>query len=504
MPVEKEKILNPIKQLASQTAIYGLSSIVARFINFFFVPIYTRILNPGNYGLATELLAYIALLQVVLTFGLETGFFRYANKDKEHAKILFSTAVSWVLASSGLFILIIFLFSGTLGISMGHPGIYLKYVALILAIDCFTAIYFARLRFENKAWLFAVYKSVKILSEVGFNLLLFFILPGWFKTHPDSILLKFMPATPDYGYILLAILLSAMVSLILFLPQILKTRLSFSREQWKKLMLYSMPLMIAGLPGVANDYVDRILFRYCAPDTSPWLEQLGIYSAVTKLAVFITLFVQMFRYAAEPFFFASAGKDNMKSTYADVMKYFIAFCLLLFLGIAFYADIFALILGKDYRGGMGVLPLVLMANILLGVSFNLSMWYKLSEHTRYAVYITILGLLVTVVLDVWLMPLYGYYAAAWSRLLSYVVMIAVSYFLGLRHYPIPYDLRSIFTYFGVALGLFAISWLAGGMNLWFRLSLNTLLILAYALFVMKFEKLDYRRILAIIQPKLRN
>jgi len=496
--------LNPLKQLASQTAIYGLSSIVARFINFFFVPIYTRILNPGNYGLASELLAYIALFQVVLTFGLETGYFRFANKEKEKAAELFSTSITWILATSGLFVLLMVLLSPQISAAMGHSKVYLIYMALILAIDCFTAIFFARLRFENRAWKFAVFKSIKILCEVGFNLMLFFWLPAWFLRNPDSFLLRFLPARPDYGYILLAILLSGIVSLILFIPEIFRTPLRFNSGLWKKLMVYSLPLMIAGLPGVANDYVDRILFRYCSPDTSPWLDQLGIYSAVMKLAVFITLFVQMFRYAAEPFFFASADKDNMKKTYADVMKYFVAFCMVLFLGIAFYTDLFALILGKSYRSGMDVLPLVLMANILLGVSFNLSMWYKLSEHTRYAIYITLFGLLVTVILDIIFMPRFGYYAAAWSRLISYVIMIVSSYLLSLKYYPIPYNLKAIFTYFAVGLGLYALSTFFASGPLWMRLTINTLLLGVYFLFVIRYERLNIRNFLLQLLPKTKS
>lgn len=467
-----------------------MSSIIARFINFFFVPIYTRVLNPGNYGLASELLAYIALLQVILTFGLETGFFRFANKEKENAESLFSTASTWLLVTSAFFCLLIFAFSGSLSDAMGHSANYLLIVALILSIDCFTAIYFAKLRFDNRPWLFASLKSIKILSEVGFNLMLFFWLPSWFEKHPDSFLLNIIPPRPDYGYILLAILLSAIVSLILFVPQLLKTPLKFSPSLWKKLMIYSLPLMIAGLPGIANDYVDRILFRYFSPDTSPWIDQLGIYSAVMKLAVFITLFVQMFRYASEPFFFASSHKESMKQTYADVMKYFIILGLLLFLGIVFYADLFALILGKNYRSGMDVLPLVLLANILLGVSFNLSMWYKLTEQTRYAIYITIFGLIITVIIDIIFMPRFGYHAAAWSRLISYVFMILLSYQLGRKYFPIPYNTGRILVYFIIALGLFGISevWYSWGLIV--RIALNTLLMLIYMALVIRIEKIN--------------
>jgi O-antigen/teichoic acid export membrane protein len=372
---------------------------------------------------------------------------------------------------------------------MDHPVPYIRYVGWILVIDCFTALYFARLRFANKAWLFALYKSVKILSEVGFNLILFFFIPSYLTGHPDSMLLNFIPAQPDYGYILFAILLSGIVSLFLFIPQIIRTKIQFKKEQWKQIMLYSLPLMIAGLPGVANDYVDRILFRYFSPSGTSWLDQLGIYSAVTKLAVFITLFVQMFRYAAEPFFFASSENENIKITYARVMKYFVAFCMVLFLGIAFYADIFALILGKEYRGGMGVLPLVLMANILLGVTFNLSMWYKMSDKTQYAIYITLLGLAVTVVLNIVFMPVYGYWAAAWSRLLSYVVMIFFSYLLSIRNFPIPYDLRSIFTYFVVGIGLFGLSLVPSQQPVWIRLTINSILMMSFIVFIFRYEHL---------------
>ncbi len=275
--------MNPLKQLAGQTAIYGLSSIVARIINFFFVPLYTRMLTTGNYGLASELLAYIALLQVVLTFGMETGFFRFASKDKSRAEVIFSTALMSLGATSLSFLILITLFAGQLSAFAEHPVNYILYSALILAIDCFTAILFAELRYKNKAVKFATFRSIKILSEVSFNLFLFLFLPSYFVTHPDSFLLHFIPATPDYGYILVAILLSCIVSLLLFVPRLLKLHLVFSKQQFNELMLYSLPLMIAGLPGVANDFISRIFFRFFAPASMPWQDQLGIFNANVKL-----------------------------------------------------------------------------------------------------------------------------------------------------------------------------------------------------------------------------
>ncbi len=485
--------MNPLKQLAGQTAIYGLSSIVARVINFFFVPLYTRMLTTGNYGLASELLAYIALLQVVLTFGMETGFFRFASKDKSRSEIIFSTALISLGSSSLLFLILTTVFSGQLSSFTGHPINYIIYSALILAIDCFTAILFAELRFKNKAGRFALFRSIKILSEVGFNVLLFFFLPVYFVAHPDSFLLHFVPARPDYGYILLAILLSCVVSIILFLPRLFRLNFVFSKQQMNELLIYSLPLMVAGLPGVANDFISRIFFRFFAPTTSPWQDQLGIFNANVKLAVFMVLFVQMFRYAAEPFFFSSALRDDMKKVYADVMKYFVAFCVLIFLGIAMYPELFALLLGKSFRSGIAVLPIMLVANILLGVVFNLSMWYKLSGKTHYALTITVLGLGINIVINIFFMPLYGFMAAAWGYLFSYLAMVVFSYYLSRKYYPIPYDWKTIILYFLTGIAIYLVSVFVAPASFGIRIVLNTLYIIGFVVFVLKREKIDTRR-----------
>ena len=491
--------MNPLKQLAGQTAIYGLSSIVARIINFFFVPLYTRMLTTGNYGLASELLAYIALLQVVLTFGMETGFFRFASKDKSRAEVIFSTALMSLGATSLSFLILITLFAGQLSAFAEHPVNYILYSALILAIDCFTAILFAELRYKNKAVKFATFRSIKILSEVSFNLFLFLFLPSYFVTHPDSFLLHFIPATPDYGYILVAILLSCIVSLLLFVPRLLKLHLVFSKQQFNELMLYSLPLMIAGLPGVANDFISRIFFRFFAPASMPWQDQLGIFNANVKLAVFMVLFVQMFRYAAEPFFFASSARDDMKKVYADIMKYFVAFCVLIFLAIAMYPEVFALLLGKNFRSGIGVLPIMLIANILLGIVFNLSMWYKLSGKTRYALTITLLGLGINLVINIVFMPVYGFMAAAWGYLFSYLAMVLFSYYLSRKYYPIPYDWKTIILYFVTGIGIYLLSLFVSPPSLGARIGLNTIYIIAFVLFVLKRENIDLQKLKSLLK-----
>jgi O-antigen/teichoic acid export membrane protein len=491
--------LNPLKQLAGQTAIYGLSSIVARIINFFFVPLYTRMLTTGNYGLASELLAYIAILQVILTFGMETGFFRFASKDKSRSEVIFSTALMSLGTTSLAFLLLIIVFSSQISAFAQHPVNYIIYAALILAIDCFTAILFAELRLKNKAFKFAAFRSIKILSEVGFNVYLFFVLPKYFISHPDSFLLKFLPATPDYGYILMAILLSCIVSLILFIPRLLNLHFVFSKKQLHELVIYSMPLMIAGLPGVANDFISRIFFRFFAPATSPWQNQLGIFNANVKLAVFMVLFVQMFRYAAEPFFFSSAAREDMKKIYADVMKYFVAFCVLIFLGIAMYPELFALLLGKEFRSGIAVLPIMLIANILLGIVFNLSMWYKLSGKTHFALTITILGLVINLVINIIFMPVYGFMAAAWGYLFSYLSMVIFSYYLSRKYYAIPYEWKTILLYFFTGIALYFLSIYIAPPALSARIALNTLYIIGFVIFVLKMEKIDIRRLKSLLK-----
>lgn len=491
--------MNPLKQLAGQTAIYGLSSIVARVINFFFVPLYTRMLTTGNYGLASELLAYIALFQVVLTFGLETGFFRFASKDREHAETIFSTALMSLGATSLSFLMLIVLFAGQLSGLAGHPVNYIVYSALILGIDCFTAILFAELRFKNKAFKFAIFRTVKILSEVSFNLALFLILPKYFSTHPDSILLNLIPATPDYGYILMAILLSCIVSLVLFIPRLLDLNFAFSKQMLRELIIYSFPLMIAGLPGVANDFISRIFFRFFAPETSPWQDQLGIFNANVKLAVFMVLFVQMFRYAAEPFFFSTSARSDMKKVYADVMKYFVAFCVLIFLCIAMYPELFALLLGKSFRSGIAILPVMLIANILLGIVFNLSMWYKLSGKTQYALTITLIGLGINLVINIIFMPVYGFMAAAWGYLFSYLAMVVFSYYLSRKYYPIPYEWKTIVLYFVTGIGLYLFSIVVAPPLLIERIVLNTLYIITFVIFVLKKEKIDLPRVKSLLK-----
>jgi O-antigen/teichoic acid export membrane protein len=334
---------------------------------------------------------------------------------------------------------------------LGYEGYEscIMYMGGILALDSVTAILFAKLRQEHKALKFAIFKTVKILVETGANIYLFFApKPEW--------MYNFISQTPDFSYVMFAIFISCAVCALLFIPDLLKFSFEFDGKLLKQMFLYSLPLMVAGLPGILNDFVDRILFRFLDTNAQVWQSSLGVFQAAVKLSVIMNLFIQMFRFAAEPFFFQRAKDKGSKQLYATVMEYFTAFCGFVFLGVILYMDIIGLIIGQDFRAALGVVPVMLLSYMLLGLNFNVSMWYKLAEKTSMAIYITLAGLAVTIVVNLAFMPLYSYWAAAFGHLLSYLVMFIVSAVLGQKYYPIPYRWNRIISFFifiGVIYGL---------------------------------------------------
>ena len=485
---------NPLKQLAGQTVIYGLSTILARIINFLFVPIYTRLLTPESYGVVTEFMAYIAVLQVVLVLGLETGCFRFANKEGVDPRKVYSNAFVTVFCISATFLALMIAFAGPLASGLGYAGYEscMMYMGGILALDAVTAILFAKLRQENKALRFAVFKTIKIITETAANLVLFL----WFPKHVDSArwLLRFIPETPDFSYVIFAIFISCIVCGLLFIPDYLKLSFRLDPKLLRQMLAYSLPLMVAALPGVINDFLDRILFRYFDTNADAWRNSLGLYQAAVKLAVIMNLFIQMFRYAAEPFFFRRAREKDSKELYASVQEYFTAFCGLVFLGVILYIDVIALILGPQFRSAVGVVPIMLLSYMILGMLFNVSMWYKLSGKTDMAIWITLSGLAVTAIVIILFMPKYSYWAAAFGHLASYIVMFVISSVLGAKYYPIPYRwgrLLGIFLLMGAIYGgsllldssIFAdVALPASGSSPWpfiAKTGVHTLLILAY-------------------------
>lgn len=514
---------NPLKQLAGETALYGLSTILARVINFLFVPFYTRLLSTESYGVVTEFMAYIAVLQVVLVLGLETGCFRFANRPGTDSAKVYSDALGIVSIVSLLFLVLMVVFAGGISDLLGYHGYQgcIMYVGGILACDSITAILFAKLRQEHKALKFALLKTVKILTETGANILLFFGFAAVCRntaaetgkavsdlTSSDLWLLNFISPSPDFSYVIFAILLSCIVCMLLFVPDLLEFRFSFDRKLARQMLAYSLPLMVAALPGIVNDFLDRILFRFFDTGSEVWQSSLGIFQAGVKISVIMSLFVQMFRFAAEPFFFQRAADRDSRELYAVVMEYFTAFCGLIFLGVILYIDVISLILGRDFRAGISVVPIMLLSYMILGMLFNVSMWYKLSGKTGVAIYITMAGLVVTAAVNMIFMPKYSYYAAAWGHLASYVVMFVVSAVLGNRYYPIPYKwgrIACIFAAMGVFYGIASVvdrfffdgvTFAASVSGMVLKLAVNTVFILLYMLFVWKAVHLGNRAFLS--------
>lgn len=514
---------NPLKQLAGETALYGLSTILARVINFLFVPFYTRLLSTESYGVVTEFMAYIAVLQVVLVLGLETGCFRFANRPGSDSAKVYSDALGIVSIVSLLFLVLMVVFAGGISDLLGYHGYQgcIMYVGGILACDSITAILFAKLRQEHKALKFALLKTVKILTETGANILLFFGFAAVCRntaaetgkavsdlTSSDLWLLNFISPSPDFSYVIFAILLSCIVCMLLFVPDLLEFRFSFDRKLARQMLAYSLPLMVAALPGIVNDFLDRILFRFFDTGSEVWQSSLGIFQAGVKISVIMSLFVQMFRFAAEPFFFQRAADRDSRELYAVVMEYFTAFCGLIFLGVILYIDVISLILGRDFRAGISVVPIMLLSYMILGMLFNVSMWYKLSGKTGVAIYITMAGLVVTAAVNMIFMPKYSYYAAAWGHLASYVVMFVVSAVLGNRYYPIPYKwgrIACIFAAMGVFYGIASVvdrfffdgvTFAASMSGMVLKLAVNTVFILLYMLFVWKAVHLGNRAFLS--------
>ncbi len=453
--------MNPLRRLAGQTAIYGLSTIVGRLLNYFLVPIYTRVFLPEQYGVITEIYAYVTFLKVIYTYGMETAFFRFSQMESDKSKV-YSTNLLSILFSSVLFALVLVMLSTPIAEAIKYPGkgIYITWFAMILGLDAIAAIPFAQLRLENKAKRYALIMLLNIMINFCFNMFFLIICPWIIKG--DNTLLKGL-INPIYspeigvGYVFISNLISSAVTLLFLAPELFRMHFSFDKVLWKRMLIYSFPLLIGGFAGMINETIDRLLLKHLVADKASALEQLGIYGACYKVSIAMTIFVQTFRQAAEPFFFTEARTDDSKKVYADVMKYFILACSFIFIGVMMNMDIVKHFVGIKYRVGLKVVPILLLANLCLGIFFNLSIWYKLTGQTRFGAYLSIFGALVTLVLNFWWIPIIGYMGAAWATLVCYASMMAVSYIIGQRYYPVEYHVSRILSYLGLAIGLYFLS-----------------------------------------------
>jgi O-antigen/teichoic acid export membrane protein len=455
--------LSSLRKLAGQTAIYGLSSIVGRLLNYLLVPLYTRVFDPAHYGVVAQLYAFASFLNIVFTYGLETGYFRYAEKHKDDPRV-YSTALFSIIGSSLLLALPIIAFSSPIAswmndrVQQSHmmPG-YIACFAGILAFDAITRIPFARLRQENKALRFAVINIIGIAVNVLLNVFFLIICPKLADGRSHDLISRIYDPSIGVGYIFYINLIASFVTLLFLLPEIVKARYGFDSVLWKSILVYSLPLMVYGFAGMINETFDRILLPYLLPDKATAMEQLGIYSACYKISILMTLFVQTFRYAAEPFFFSQASNENAKETYARVMHYFIIVGAFIFLAIMMYIDIVKSYVGKEFRSGIGVVPILLMANLCVGIFYNLSIWFKLTGKTRWGAFLSIIGAAITLILNFLLIPIMGYMGAAWATLICYASMMLLSYFIGQKYYPVNYPVKSFFFFISVVLALYAFS-----------------------------------------------
>jgi len=485
-----------LKKLAGETAIYGMSSIIGRFINWWLVPYYSRIFLPEEYGVISNLYSYVAFLLVILTFGMETGFFRYANKTKDSDKI-YSTSAFSLFASSFLFVVFTFIFSGNFAGFLDYKNSeqYIRWLAVIVALDAGTAIPFANLRLQGKAVRFATLKMVNIFFNIAFNIFFLTVCPHILKTNPDSFIRFIYNADFGVGYVFVANFLASLITLIMLIPEIRKIKLIFDVKLFKEMFWYSFPILLVGIFGMVNQNIDKILMPELIPASQKPMEQLGIYAANYKLAILMNMFIQAFRYSFEPFFFNHQKNNDSTLVYAHVMKYFVIFGLLIFLGITLFIDIFKIIIGSEYHSGLKVVPAVLMANLFMGIYFNLSLWYKLSDKTWMGAWIAGIGAVLTIAANILLIPTMGYMGSAYGVLVCFVIMTVISYIIGQKYYRVEYDLKRILTYIAIAIFFYFASEYPHIESIIIQYTLNIMLFLTFLVIVFFAERKDLQSLL---------
>lgn len=469
---------------------------LARFLNYLLVPLQTKVLDPSAYGVVGEMYAYVSFLIIILTYGMETGFFRFAESKYEYKKV-YSTSIISLFTTSTLFIILVLSFAQPIADLLKYPNNveYIIWFGFVIGIDAFTSIPFAKLRQQNKAKKFAAIKVAGILINIFFNIFFLWFCPFIIKSSQDSILTHIYSPDNKVLYVFISNFISSFATLLLLLPEIFDFKLYFDRYILKRMLIYSLPLLIAGFAGMINETMDRIFIKNLLPGTSrEVMAQVGIYSANYKIAILMTLFIQMFRYAADPFFFAQHKEKDSRQIYADVMKYFVIFCLAIFLFVMMYIDIIKYFIpNKDYWSGLKIVPIILLANLFLGIIFNLSIWYKLNNKTRYGAYLAIFGAIITIVLNIWLIPLKGYFGgimgAAWATFFCYFSMMVLSYYWGNKYFPVNYNLKRIFVYFFLALGLYFISIASKTSFIVINLIVNTFLFMLFVSIILYKEKL---------------
>lgn len=481
-----------LKTLFKDTALYGMSSIVGRFLNYLLVPLYTAKIaaSSGGYGVITNVYAYTALLLVILTFGMETTFFRFVNKEGANPMRTYSTVLIMVGSVALLFVALVLAFINPVSSFMGYSAHeeYVTVMAACVAIDAFQCIPFAYLRYKHRPWKFVALKMLFIVLNITLNIVYFVVLPAMYSnpsTH--SFAASVYDPNVGVGYVFRLNLFCTAIITFFFWKELTGFRWVFDKILFRKMLSYSWPILLLGITGILNQTADKILFPIVSPGAEGHV-QLGIYGAAAKIAMIMAMITQAFRYAYEPFVFGSAKEKGSRDTYAKAMKYFIIFTLLAYLVVVGYLDVLKYIIGRDYWEGLKVVPVVMAAEIMMGVYFNLSFWYKLIDKTIYGAWFSGVGCVVLVLINVLLIPKYGYMACAWAGVAGYGTAMLLSYFVGQKKYPINYPLKSITVYICIA-ALFTAIMLYTPQSLpkALRLGINTLLIILFVAHIIHYD-----------------
>ena len=479
---------NPLNRLAGETAIYGLGTIVPRLLNYLLVPFYTYLVfNSEEYGQITELYSYVAFLAVLLTFGLETAYFRYANSSNNPQKV-FNVSFQFITVAALLFFITVWYFLTPITLKIGygdHPE-YLLMLAGIVALDAISALPFAWLRYHRKAKVFSGIKIMNVVINISGNILLLVVFPKMLQ--PET--MHYFPyyLTTNVGMVFISNLIASFATLLMVSPVFKSFDLTLDAKLLKMLLVYGIPILIISLAGMVNEVADKLFMKYLLPDKTTAVSQLGIYGANYKLAILMMLFIQMFRYAFEPFFFAESKKKDSKKIYASVMNWFVIFTWLIFLSVTLYIDLFKYFVGPAFREGLAVVPVILAAKMFLGIFYTLSVWYKLTNKTYYGSLIAVTGAIITIVLNIVLIPRYGYIGAAWANFICYFSMMVISYLWGQKIFKVPYNLKKIFFYSALATFIFFLSSYFSIQSTVLRLTVNTVLFSVFVVAVLIIEK----------------
>lgn len=485
---------NPIKRLIGETAVYGLGTMLPRFLNYLLVPLYTiYVFTKAEYGQVTLLYSYVAILLVLLTFGMETAFFRYANKSKDATKV-FNTATTSIIGLTLIFLVIIFAFVDDIARLIQYPSNkeYVLIIAVIIAIDAITALPFALLRFQNKAIKFSVIRVISVTITISLNLIFLVAIPNYYGESYTT--LPIYRSTSLITFVFIANLVGSFSTLIMLSAEIKSINFKIDRILLRKMLAYGLPILIISFSFMITEVADKILLKYLLPDRAGADAQLGIYAASYKLAIIMMLFIQMFRYAAEPFFFSEADKKDAKKTYSRVMTLFVASTWFIFLFVMLYINLFKHFIGEAFWVGLQIVPIILAAKLFLGIFYNLSVWYKLTNKTFYGAIIAVIGGIITIVLNVILIPVYGYMGSAWANFASYFVILIISYLWGRKIYRVNYEINKIIIYTIVAVIIFAISRYSFDINTSVHYIFMTLLLITYSAIVFAVEYRSKKRI----------